>query len=222
MRRFHDTPYRHFVGLDLGQATDFTALAVLQRPRVYPRASIDKRRPPYALLHLRRYPPATPYPDITAEVRGLLNTEPLPGAVLVVDRTGVGQSVLRMLWDGLQNQVTCTFYPVTLSAGHEETITQGGGHFVPKKELVGALQALLQAQRLRIPRALPDTALLIREMENFKAKVSLAQAEESGAWREGAHDDLVLAVALAAWMGEKGLPPLYDPPAFPRIAGYYV
>ena len=29
-------------------------------------------------------------------------------------------------------------------------------------------------------------------------------------WREGLHDDLVLAVGLAAWMGEKTLPPVVD------------
>jgi hypothetical protein len=34
-------------------------------------------------------------------------------------------------------------------------------------------------------------------------------------WRDGQQGDLVLAVALAAWMGGKGVPPLYDPPEMP-------
>jgi hypothetical protein len=42
-------------------------------------------------------------------------------------------------------------------------------------------------------------------------------AEQSlEAWREGPHDDLVLAVALAAYFGEQGLPLLHDPPPEPR------
>ena len=123
--------------------------------------------------------------------------------------------MVRLLKDGLQNQVTGTLYPVTLSAGHEETITPNGGRYVPKKELVGVLQALLQTQRLRIPRSLPETALLVKEMETFQAKITLAQAEEVDTWRDGQQGDLVLAVALAAWFGEKGVPPLYDPPQLP-------
>jgi hypothetical protein len=127
----------------------------------------------------------------------------------------VGRAVVQLLRDGLLNQVTGTLYPITLCAGHEETISQNGTHCVPKQELVGALQSLLQTQRLRIPRELSETALLVKELGNFKAKVTLAQAQEVDSWREGQHDDLVLAVALAAWAGEKGVPPLYDPPQLP-------
>jgi len=36
-------------------------------------------------------------------------------------------------------------------------------------------------------------------------------------WREGQHDDLVFAVALAAWLGEKTLPSLHDPPPRPAF-----
>jgi hypothetical protein len=213
--RPHDSPICYYLGLDLAQATDFTALAVLERPRVYPGAPIAERRPVYSLRHLRRFPPATPYPEIVATVRELLRTPPLSGAVLVIDQTAVGRAVVRLLWDGLHNQVDSIFFPLTLSAGHEETVTDTGGVFVPKKELVGVLQSLLATQRLRIPRTLPDAAMLIKEMENFKAKVTLAQAEELDSWRDGQQGDLVLAVALAAWFGEKGVPALYDPPEVP-------
>jgi hypothetical protein len=33
-------------------------------------------------------------------------------------------------------------------------------------------------------------------------KITPTANEAFGAWREGAHDDLVLAVAIAAWEGE--------------------
>lgn len=46
------------------------------------------------------------------------------------------------------------------------------------------------------------------EALNFKAKISLSGHEcyaacAAGDWRDGAHDDLVLAVALACWYAER-------------------
>lgn len=213
------SPYgvRCFVGLDLAQASAFTALAVLERPRVPPRASPAQRRPAYALRHLRRFPLGTPYPEVIREVRGLLQTPAVEGALLMVDQTGVGKAVVRLLDDGLRHQVTCLCWPVMLSAGHARTTDEGGGTLLPKKELVGTLQVLLQTRRLHIGTSLPDAALLVKELENFKAKVTLARDDAVAAWREGQHDDLVLAVALAAWGGEQALPPLVDPPEEPAV-----
>jgi hypothetical protein len=60
---------------------------------------------------------------------------------------------------------------------------------------------------------------LVKEMEHFKVKPRPAQTEEIDTWRDG---DLVLALALVSWYGEKGVPPLYDPPEYPTVRGYYV
>jgi hypothetical protein len=202
---------RCFVGLDLGQAQDFTALAVLQRPHVYPGDPPARRRPDYALRHLQRFPLGTPYPEVVKAVLGLLRTPPLPGCVLVIDQTGVGRPVVDLLADGLRDHVTCSFFPVTITAGHEATVGEGGGLRVPKKELVAAVQVLLQSRRLHVARSLPDAPVLVRELENFRVKVTASAHETFEAWRERDHDDLVLAVALAAWVGERALPPLEDP-----------
>jgi hypothetical protein len=134
---------------------------------------------------------------------------------VVVDLTGVGDAVLRVLLDGLMNQVVSTITPVTITAGLGVRLAEGGGLLVAKKELVGALQVLLQGRRLRVAPTLPEAPLLAQELGNFRAKVTAARAEDVLDWRERPHDDLVLAVALAAWLGEFGLPPLLDPPAEP-------
>lgn len=202
---------RYFVGLDLGQASEPTALAVLERPWVHPGELPSRRRPTYALRHLRRFPPATPYPEVFEAVRDLLRAPPLPGSVLAVDQTGVGKAVVDLLRDGLQGRVTCSLCAVTLTAGHGVTAGEQAGLYVPKKELAGALQVLLQTRRLRIARALPDAALLLKELETFTLKVTVAHKESVEAWREGPQDDLVLAAGLAAWMGELALPPLENP-----------
>ena len=49
----------------------------------------------------------------------------------------------------------------------------------------------------------------MKELQNFQVKITLSANETFGSWREGIHDDLVLAVSLAAWWAEK------HPPYFP-------
>lgn len=208
---------RSFVGLDLGQKQDFTALAVLQRPIVLPQDPPAKRRPAYSLPYLHRFPLGTPYTEIVPAVVALLRTPPLVGSLLVVDQTGVGQAVVDMLRDGLRGNVICGFTTITITGGHSVSPAEGGWH-VPKKELVGALQVLLQARRLQVAKQLPHAATLAKELENFRVKITLSRNETFEAWREGQHDDLVLAVALAAWIGDRALPPLVDhhPPRVPE------
>ena len=41
--------------------------------------------------------------------------------------------------------------------------------------------------------------MLIKEMQEMRVKVTAAGNEQYGSWREGEHDDLVLAVGLGAW-----------------------
>lgn len=73
---------------------------------------------------------------------------------------------------------------------------------VPRKELVSTRQLILQERRLKVSPALPEAQTLVRELTIFKAKPRTAVEETLELWREGPHDDLVLAVALAAWEGE--------------------
>lgn len=203
--------FSYFVGLDLGQAQDYSALAVLQRRWVPPGAPSDQRRPPYALRYLKRYPLGTAYPEVFASVRTVLQAPALRGALLVVDQTGVGKAVVDMLHDTLLHQVDALFCPVLLTAGVGSGQSETGFMEIAKKELVGVLQVLLQTQRLQLARSLPDVPLLVKELENFRAKVSLVKTDPLESWREGQHDDLVFAVGLAAWAGEQGLPALHDP-----------
>jgi hypothetical protein len=70
----------------------------------------------------------------------------------------------------------------------------------------------VQPVPILIARSLPDAATLVRELQNFQVKITVAANETFGVWRDGQHDDLVLAVALASWWGERN-PPL-DSSAF--------
>jgi hypothetical protein len=66
-----------------------------------------------------------------------------------------------------------------------------------------AVQTLLQNGRLQIAEALALAEVLKRELPSFRVKVDPRTAYDSYEhWREQDHDDLVLAVACAAWFRE--------------------
>ena len=83
-------------------------------------------------------------------------------------------------------------------------VGEGGWH-LPKKELVSVMQILLQSRRLQVARQLPMATVLVKELETFRVKVTTSANETFESWRERDHDDLVLAVAMAAWVGERAL-----------------
>jgi len=65
------------------------------------------------------------------------------------------------------------------------------------------VQVLLQNKRLKIASTLSEAATLKKELLNFRVKVDPATAHDSYEhWRDGDHDDLVLAVAMACWYRE--------------------
>jgi hypothetical protein len=79
---------------------------------------------------------------------------------------------------------------------------------VPKRDLVGVVQVLLQTERLKFASEIPAVPMLVQELLAFRVKIDPLTAHDSyGAWREGAHDDLVLAVAVAAWYAQRPVPP---------------
>jgi hypothetical protein len=212
---YYDSPslpvHDYFIGLDLGQAQDPTALAVIERatwPGSY-------KPPQYSCRHLQCWQLGTPYPQIVQDVHsmtwalgpgGLLL---LPGATLVVDGTGVGRAVVDM-FRGLPALRDRT-RSVIITFGHATTYDRmSGAWHVAKKELVGVLQTLMQTRRLKVARSLADAEILIKEFLNFKVKITSAGNEIFENWRERDHDDLVLALAVALWYAEKHPPTFHD------------
>ncbi len=62
---------------------------------------------------------------------------------------------------------------------------------------------------------MPDAPLLVQELGEFRTTVKAASDETAESWRENPHDDLVFAVTLVAWTGERALSPLLEPPEEP-------
>lgn len=207
----------YIAGLDLGQAADFTALAIVQivrrveevtdplfcdDPNSYsvwrrmphdPPPPVPRRLPDeYHVRHLQRWPRRTPYTDIAKGVARMLRQPILHGATLVVDQTGVGRPVVDILRsEGLRPVA------VTITGGLNVARGEDGWH-VPKRDLVASVVAALHSGRLKFAR-MPLVDELLHEAQNFRVKVSADGHDSYGAWREGEHDDLVLALALSMW-----------------------
>ena len=200
---------RFVVGLDLGQVSDFSALAVLER--------LDYEGI-WAVRDLRRFPLGIPYPAVAERIGQLMSSIPLRGASLVVDRTGVGRAVVDLL---RAPALGCRVVPVTITSGENVTREPGGSGFrVPKRDLVSVLQVLLQNRRLKVAAGLPEAKKFQGELAAFKVQISDDGHDGYGAGRASEHDDLVVAVALAAWFGQRHGPlpsrPLEVVPPAPR------
>jgi hypothetical protein len=186
-------------GLDLGQAQEFTALAVLECPRTADPRSDEEAVHSYAVRHLERFPLGTPYTAIAGRVEGLFAGSPLRQSTLAVDATAVGKPVI----DLFRSDVRAHLVPVTITGGHQALRDGNGGWLVPKKELVSALQVLLQARWLQVATSLPEADTLVQELSTFQIKVSVSADEALLDWRQRPHDDLMLSVTGAAWIGER-------------------
>jgi hypothetical protein len=208
----------YFVGLDLGQASDHTAIAVVNldaayltacreraarhdRPWVAPaRALAEQKLGPlpeviYEVRYLERMHLRTPYTEVVRHVGVLMETPPLQHNVeLVVDATGVGGAVVDILRDA-----GVYFTSVVITGGEKES-RDGGVMRVPKRDLVSTAQVLLQNRRLRISRALPEAKTLTEELMNYRLKQNIATGYVGfEPLRASQHDDLILALCLALW-----------------------
>jgi hypothetical protein len=203
-------PARFCVGLDLGRQSDFSALASLEWPE--PPAGHERPERVYDCTTLRRWSLGTPYLDVAHDAAAFFLSLPAygPPPLLVIDATGVGDSVYELVWHemgrlGVEGGV------IAVTITHGSAVTQrpdGPGRWnVAKKALVSNLQALMGRRRLRVASALPDAKVLLREFDSFTVKITDSANESFEAWRERDHDDLVLAVALAAWGAERLCPP---------------
>jgi hypothetical protein len=200
MNRNRPPIQRPFVGLELGQAQEFTALAIVEKTEADP-YSYDPTLASYAVRYLERFPIGTSYLEIFHRVEEVFADLALKQGSLVVDQTGVGKPILDLL---MNSRLSDRLTRLTMTAGLQGNWEVNRGWPVPKQDFVGQLQILLQSRRIQIADLLPLASLLVKELENFRMKLVLKTSEDPLAqWRDGMNDDLVLAVAIAVWQGER-------------------
>ncbi len=166
------------IGTDLGQAQDPTALAVA-----------EVRTPEIHVRHLERLPLGTPYPKVVERIGNLVDK--LPGAALVVDATGVGRAVLDQMREAGLAPV-----PVTITGGRH-TSYDGLMWRVSKQALLRPLVAITEEGRLKVAKGLREAEVLLGELQAFQRQIT--ERGNNAFEGVGAHDDLVIVVALACW-----------------------
>ena len=87
---------------------------------------------------------------------------------------------------------------ITITAGAEVTAQGERRWHVAKSVLISTVDALLHTGVLRFAAALNEAPAMRDELKDFRRKLSDA-GRATYAARVGAHDDLVLAVAIACW-----------------------
>jgi hypothetical protein len=197
----------YFVGADFGQSRDYSAIAVIERVELKgefdPAVWAYEKKTALRLRYLERIALGTPYPEVVERVLQVTNGSQLAGRChLAVDGTGVGRPVVDLLRMGRPKG---TLLPVTITSGQSETYDQGF-YRVPKRDLIIGLQVVLQRRGLQIAAGLGFARTLVEELEAVEVKGSAAGNEQYAAWREGTHDDLVFAVALAYWSAARAFP----------------
>ena len=204
----------YHVGLDIGQAADPTALAVVEHVKPELPAEllrqltahgdataikVARERLPgerFNLLHLERLPLQLAYPLQAVHILQLLAREPLcsnPPRVWL-DGTGIGRAIVDLFKQAGLRRMTA----VSITSGREVTQREPGAMGVPKIDLIGRLQGALHMGELRIPPTLPEGKTFARELAEFRATVTEAGNLALNA-RQGQHDDTIIAVALAVW-----------------------
>lgn len=152
----------------------------------------------FQLGYAHRFPLHTPYPEIIDRLGEM--TARIPGTFQVVaDATGVGRPVVDMMRSAGLPVIGVI---ITAGAGAAHQDKETGYWKVPKRELVTRAQTYMQTSRLKISNKLKLADVIVKEMLAFKMKISTTSGNVSfEAWREQAHDDLVLMLCMGVWWG---------------------
>jgi hypothetical protein len=223
------SPRRYSVGVDLGQANDPTAIAVLERTVVPPQTALfaPVGKSPgnrlvegdvvFDLVYLKRPKLGTPYDVIAKRVADLIcELEPegafgeLGQVTLSVDGTGVGRGVVDMLDSEFKRRgagsksVPRVDFRRCAITGSQTTLKRpdrsNGYWSVPKRDLVFAAVASFQQGKIRIAKDIKDREQLVHELKNYRRTTNIATGNMAfEPWRESDHDDLLFATCLALW-----------------------
>ncbi len=198
----------HFVvGVDLGQASDPTAVCILDHHREVRdtwtttqlpsgggtiKQDADER---FDVRYLSRLPLGLSYPAMVEHIAEIIARPPLCGKCqLVIDETSVGRPV-----GDIFEQTGLKPTRIAITAGAEPMMQGDRCWTVPKSVLISTLDARLHTAELRIAAELTEAGALAEELKEFRRKVSAAGRSSYEA-RVGKHDDLVLACAIALWV----------------------
>lgn len=199
------------IGVDLGQTRDFTTIAIVER-----RVTADGRIDPVTwepildtrifVRHIERIPLNTSYVDVAGRIRDYANKPELVNrTTLILDATGVGKPIYDFL---CARPLPAVLVPATITAGTRIT-SIGRQQNIPRADLLNGLEGMLRRAELGITPHAPGSAALREELATFSL-------------RKESRDDLIFALALAAWRILNEPPPFNGTNPLPGIVPMFV
>jgi phage FluMu gp28-like protein len=182
----------YFVGLDLGRKQDHSALVVVERSlRAMNTRYIDaytKWETFLTVRYAKQWKLGTAYGEVAKQVGVIFKkVEALGRGVLVFDQTGVGDAVFEMIREHLRG-----------SNVEGVVITHD-----LKRNMYAALETNLEQEKLKIAEDCDSSRQLRQEMLTVEIR-RVGFGYKYGAFDKDAHDDLVMALALACWREKIG------------------
>ncbi len=186
------------LSLSLGTVAEPSGLVVVE-----PRSSFwppDGRAPEvswennFDVVWIDRFPVGRPFPAIMNRVSEIASDRRLRRkAIILLDISSVGTAPLR----AFQSR---GMYPAAIDlTGTESEGYANGVQRVPLRDALGAAQVVLQTARLRVASALELAKTLVSDLQAFDPKPSARNLDLRG----GRNADLVLALAVALWWGDR-------------------
>lgn len=198
----------YIAGLDPGKQRDPAALGVMEQVEGPEPLAPGRTCWHYTLVGLQSFPLGTPYATIGEQrgigelVRDRFAAPPLAGCMVGVDATGVGTAVVDVLRSLGPN---CNLVAVTITGG-EGYRQEGLSWHVSKRSLVSNFVGLLHSGRFKALANLPLKRAWDAQLAAFREKQRPSGSLSWEAENERDKDDLVLAVMIAAWLGERHAP----------------
>ena len=196
---------RFLIGLSVGQGSQPTGVAVLEKSKVPGQAGSAPVKT-YACRYLRRWPPHTTYPMLHSALAVMLDGPPLAHSDLIVEAgTSLSAVIAFLRKHRLRARMRPTEVKVSTPQGFSDHTWK-----VTKGSLIETARQVLQEERLvfddqmppEVRATTPPVQTIYQAMLNYPFNKTPA-ANEAFASRDGEYDDLVLAVALACWYGER-------------------
>lgn len=200
---------RFIAGLDIGQMSDPSALAIVEREM----RLLNGRLEPYFFVgYLEQIKLLTPYPLMVRGVRMRLERIPHQTA-LIVDATGVGRTVVDLFRNGWTSYDPLTMFPMTLpgkpsivaltlTGSHEpRKVERWDEQHVPTLDVIMAFMLALQQSRVQVAAGLDKLVTLIEEARNFEWKKPRQEDDVYSQWKTNHWGDLLFALAIAVWWG---------------------
>jgi len=210
------------LGVDIGQKVDPTAICLAE--------AVERNGETHFLIrHLERLDLGTAYPLVTKRLEAIVagirrrlldhrvayesavgrweaRGDPMDeaGVRMFVDATGVGLPVCDVL-----AAAGVPVVPTYFTHGDRRT-EEIGQVRLGKAWLVSRLKTLAQTNRLHLPTT-SDAEAMRRELMDYEIRVDENANDRYGAFKVGAHDDLVTAVGLAVQTDRRPSWSDYDP-----------